>query len=86
MKRRQVVSPEDMTPLDALAVRRFQRANHPNRLALMARDLGFGSVAALVARADAIYADPTRGRQLSPPREVTDADVSDDLYLADMEG
>jgi hypothetical protein len=71
-----------MTPLDALEVRRHLRANHPNRLALPARDPGFPSVAAMAARADAIYADPAQGRQPDPPREVTDADIADDVCLA----
>jgi hypothetical protein len=56
-----------MTPLDALEVRRHLRANHPNRLALPARDPGFPSVAAMAARADAIYADPAKDASRTRP-------------------
>lgn len=82
MKRRTQALPASMTPLDVLAVRRHQRAGHPNRLALLASELGFGSVAALVARADELYADPRQGQEPAPRREIEDADVEDDAYLA----
>jgi hypothetical protein len=82
MRRRPPEATERMTPLDVLEVRRHQRAEHPNRLAMLASELGFPTVAAMLARADAIYADPAQGRQPTPLREVADADVADDVYLA----
>lgn len=81
MMRRKPSTAERMTPLDVLAVRRFRRAEYPNRLARLAVELGFRSVAAMEARADEVYANPRQGRPVPTRRPIEDADVEDDVYL-----